>query len=547
MNLSISIIISLIVSIIPLLSFIKGYKNSKVKLKEYIVSNKVECISLVIVLFACLLRTVCIDKFPAWFNQDEVSSGYEAYSVSNFGIDRNGVSYPVHFISWGNGQNVLYSYILIPFIKILGLTVYSTRLPMAIISCISVLAWYYILKLNIKKIDKKFLTMLSMFSFFPWLIMKSRWGLESNIFLDLILYATFFINKYIDSKKKRYLFFSAFFIGISAYSYGTSYIFLPIYCLGVSAYLLKKKYVKIKEIILPALLVLILVLPMIIFVCINYFDLEAIKIGKITIPKMVISRLHETNLKEGSIIEGIIKNILSNIFILLTRFDGVELNSTIFSVIISVIFSFTFILYFIERKNKENKNILDELMYVWLIAATLTIVFFSYRIIMNNNRINIIIIPYLYFGIKSVININKNTLNKIIYILTVCFVIEYFTIYNIKLENNYNSKEYLEIIEYVQTTENDKNIYIDNNIIKEPYIYYLFYTKMDPNYYFLNCDKKITYRKNFSSESISRIGNVYFYLPDEEDKNNIIITKKEEKEKFSNRNIKEFDNLILVY
>ena len=56
--------------------------------------------------------------------------GYEAYSILNYGIDRNGNVLPVFLVSWGSGQNALYTYILIPFIKLLGLSSFSVRLPM---------------------------------------------------------------------------------------------------------------------------------------------------------------------------------------------------------------------------------------------------------------------------------------------------------------------------------------------------------------------------------------------------------------------------------
>ena len=58
---------------------------------------------------------------PPGLNQDEASIGVDAFSLYRFGVDRNGVSYPVHFISWGSGQNALYAYLLIPFIALGGL------------------------------------------------------------------------------------------------------------------------------------------------------------------------------------------------------------------------------------------------------------------------------------------------------------------------------------------------------------------------------------------------------------------------------------------
>ena len=148
---------------------------------------------------ASFIRIIFIDKYPIGLNQDEASSAYEAWSILNFGIDRNGQSFPVQFISWGSGQNVLYSYLMIPFISIFGLNTLSIRLPMALIGCISLVVFYYFMKSTFG--NKKSVLFLFIFAIFPWHLMKSRWGLESNIFPDLILWALFTMYVGIQNKK----------------------------------------------------------------------------------------------------------------------------------------------------------------------------------------------------------------------------------------------------------------------------------------------------------------------------------------------------------
>lgn len=60
-----------------------------------------------LVLFFCLIgilaRLILIGQVPYGLNQDEASAGYEAWSILNYGIDRHGISYPVHLIAWGSG------------------------------------------------------------------------------------------------------------------------------------------------------------------------------------------------------------------------------------------------------------------------------------------------------------------------------------------------------------------------------------------------------------------------------------------------------------
>ena len=83
----------------------------------------------VVLVLGVFARTWEYGHLPPGLNADEASIGVEAYDLAHFGVDRNGVSYPVHFIAWGSGQNALYGYILIPFVAALGLS--SVRGPPA--------------------------------------------------------------------------------------------------------------------------------------------------------------------------------------------------------------------------------------------------------------------------------------------------------------------------------------------------------------------------------------------------------------------------------
>ncbi len=111
------------------------------RLRTWIIKNDIKAAAALMVLGAAL-RLLLIGAFPPGLNQDEASAGYEAWSLLNFGIDRNGCPWPVLFVSWGSGQNVLYSYLSIPFIALLGLNEVSLRLPMAITGSLALLVFW---------------------------------------------------------------------------------------------------------------------------------------------------------------------------------------------------------------------------------------------------------------------------------------------------------------------------------------------------------------------------------------------------------------------
>ena len=154
---------------------------------------KYEIMICIILIIGFFVRIYGISEHPNGLNVDEASIGYEAYSIMNYGIDRNGKTYPVFLEAWGSGQNALYAYLIMPFIKFFGLSTFSVRFPIAIIGCISLIVLYKLLKIIENK--KMTLCVLFIFSISPWYIMKSRFGLESNILPDIILWSVYFFLK----------------------------------------------------------------------------------------------------------------------------------------------------------------------------------------------------------------------------------------------------------------------------------------------------------------------------------------------------------------
>lgn len=529
MYILIEIVISIIFSLIPLLFYIKNKKNLKYML-----------IASLIIFIGCLVRLLFIDKYPIGFNQDEASIGYEAYSILNYGIDRSGYSYPIHLNAWGSGQNALYAYILIPFIKILGLNIFSVRLPSAIISCITLIVSYFLFKNEFK--DKKGLLYLLLLAIMPWHIMKSRWALESNIFPDLIYYSLILIYYGVKYNKKRYHILSSIILGISTYSYGTSYAFVPIFILLTYIYLIAKHKVKLKSACIYILITTLIALPMILFVIINYFNLNTIKIFNITIPKLDYTRFASSNIKENFIIY-ILKNLLRGFLTILYQADGSGLNT----INVGGLF-YRFSLPFIVigfYKGLKSKNILINLNNILLISS----IFIIILILPNINRINVIWLPliiYLGYGILEI------TKHKIIYlkIILLTYILS-FNIFTIYYFNNYQKHigDYtfnglLEAIEYSKKLEY-KNLYITSSV-HQPYIYYLFTYKTNPNYYIKT---RNIIDKDAEFQYISNIDNINFYLNSYLEQDNVYILDNQELKMYNidEFNTKTFNDYTIIY
>jgi 4-amino-4-deoxy-L-arabinose transferase-like glycosyltransferase len=91
---------------------------------------------------ALLLRVWAIGQVPVGLDSDEVSLGYNAYSLLRTGRDEYGVPYPTAFRAYGEFKRPAYVYAAIPSVALFGLTPVGVRLPAALAGTLSVVALY---------------------------------------------------------------------------------------------------------------------------------------------------------------------------------------------------------------------------------------------------------------------------------------------------------------------------------------------------------------------------------------------------------------------
>jgi 4-amino-4-deoxy-L-arabinose transferase-like glycosyltransferase len=72
---------------------------------------------LIILSFAGFLRFYHIGSYPA-LNADEAAIGYNAYSLLKTGRDEHGISWPIHFKSFGDFKPGGYFYLVLPSVAI---------------------------------------------------------------------------------------------------------------------------------------------------------------------------------------------------------------------------------------------------------------------------------------------------------------------------------------------------------------------------------------------------------------------------------------------
>ena len=154
---------------------------------------------LLIVGVAFLLRFNKVWDNPPALSWDEVSIGYNAYSILKTGKDEHGRFLPLDtFVAYGDYKPPLAVYLTVPFVAVFGLNETSVRLPSVTFGALTVLFTFFLVsELFYGLLNKKsqILGVVSslVLAISPWHINISRGGFEANIALFFIVFGVWYV------------------------------------------------------------------------------------------------------------------------------------------------------------------------------------------------------------------------------------------------------------------------------------------------------------------------------------------------------------------
>lgn len=433
------------------------------------------CFVIFLFIIGVLVRCLWFWRFPAGFNQDEASIGYDAFADIAFGMDRNGYHHPVYSVAWGSGHSGLYIALLHITVRLFGLSVFSVRVVNVFFGCAALFAFYGILR----RLRGKTAALIGLFFMVvnPWHIMMCRWGLECNLFPNVFLIGLYCLVR---GRERAAWYYAALFIfGLSLYAYGTSYIFLPVFLLISAFMLLKNKEIKVKEACAAAVVFLVTAVPIGIFMLVNVFGVKAPEWGFLSFPKLIEGRYYTTvTVLKGSFFKNCLLNLCTFLKILFLQSDGLIFNS-IPGFGILYMFSLPLILPGIIAvlKNRENKG---RLILFSMAPASLVLVMLTQ---VNINRANIVFILMIYLMTEGLYAVSQATAKLFLPVLSVyclsffLFIGVYFTAYQPWVGASF-FEGFGEAV-MLAAEETEKTVYLSETV-NQPYIYALFYEKTDP-------------------------------------------------------------------
>ena len=144
-------------------------------------------ILIAVVVLGALLRFYSLTSLPPSLNWDEVSHGYNAYSLLHSGHDQWGQILPIiNFRAFGDYPTALNLYFTVPAIAIFGPTDWAARLPHALIGTLTIPVVFYAAYMWRRNRVLALIAAL-LIAIDPWTLFTSRTVLQAN-------WAVFFLS-----------------------------------------------------------------------------------------------------------------------------------------------------------------------------------------------------------------------------------------------------------------------------------------------------------------------------------------------------------------
>lgn len=491
-------------------------------------------ILLVFLLLIFITRIYKFGEIPNFIGVDEAGAAYDAYCLSEYGVDRYLNSFPLYLINFGGGQSALYAYATIPFIKLIGTSIIAYRLPELLFFLMGIVVCYILAN---KMKDKKIALLYTFLIIIcPWNIEASRQGLDCNLLapmfmLDVLLLVT--------ANKNWHYIVAGLAIGVTLYTYCLAWILIPVFLLIYIIYMLWVNKINFKQVILLGIPIALLATPLIYLILLNKGYVTRTNFGIFTIPKLFFFRQGEISINNLLQYGGY---SLKTIF---TDSRGIYLIELPF-LLVGIVVGIKEFIKSIKEKEFSFTGFMTVVFIILLICNLLVVAG-------TLNRANILYLPMLYLitiGISYLSKDSKWTIMSILVILTALFVAFEVSYYNENLEQRrtrrYEDIELYQITEKLERDESLKDVakhFIITNKA-EPYIFTMLATKPSP------------YDLNFLYEQkVKQYGN-YFFEYDKllieditKEKTIVVVTKSREDivESLENLNFsKEETNLYCI-
>lgn len=467
--------------------------------------NSTKIFLTLILLLSFAVRLINLSSNPPSLNWDEVSHGYNAYSILKTGHDEWGQTMPLtNFRAYGDYPTTIYMYLLMPIISIFRLTDFTVRLPSAIFGALIPLVLFFLVKKATKKDSIALLTAF-LASLSPWGVLLGRQALQAT---PAIFFMSLGVLIFIEGMQKNVWLsiVGSISLGISTYAYHNTRIFAPLLLLCLLIVYRKKLFANIK--ILLTILVFSALLFTPVFLALTSAEGRARSSWVGIIDQGAINRINES--RGASKLSPFFARLSHN---KVTYFTGVAVKNYLgyfspaflgtkggshyqfsiqgFGVINPVELPFFYFGLFLLLINIKKLNKISKVILFWLLVSPLPAVITRdpFQVVRATTMMPAVYLTIAY-GLKSVSDflVTKGKKTTIVIMVLLGLVFGYFSykyfdnfinIYPAKYSQSWQFG-YKEAISFVKENYNQYDKIVITKVYGEPHEFVYFYTLFDP-------------------------------------------------------------------
>jgi len=488
-----------------------------------------------IFLLAFFLRIFRIEAVPARMTHDEMSIGYNAYSILKTGRDEWGRFLPLDFEAFGDHKFPAYIYATVPFVALFDLNILSTRIVSIISGVLLVAVGYFLVKILYQDIKLAYLAAF-IIAINPWPVHLSRMALESNLALLLFYAGILAFLKVKQKAQAKYIVLSSLFLSLSMYSYVSYRVLVPLFILAVLIYQFWQK--KVAPYAIKWLLFLIIfTLPLTgqffgesgtaRFNAVSIFSDPGIAMS--IDEKRAFVFLTTENIadnmgvllfnKLGTYIVNIFNNWLEFVsppFLFTTGSEKAYLSVPgygEFLLILSPFYIIGLVCLLGLKTNNKAKNLL--VLYLWLISPIASALSGKPQIV-RGSALLIPVAMIISLGIKNTLNYFKSLKLKRLFIIGLSmslfyFGMQYYYDYFLIYPAQYDNAAYpldKRLVNYLALNENKFDKIVIDSEFPDAYILLAFYQKINPQWLQQNIGR--TEKDSFGFSHPISLGNYQF-------------------------------------
>ena len=328
---------------------------------------------------------------------DEVGAAYDAFCLSEYGVDQFLLRFPVYFRCFGEGQNALYTYLALIIFKIGGISIFNFRLTAVICASGAFVALYFLVKNMMDRCSA--IIALALMTVMPVFMMSEHWGLECYLMMSFVIISMCFLVQAVLSGKSIFYFLAGVLWGITLYTYSMSYIVVPVFLALTFFVLFAYKKIDLKKTLLTGIPLVLLGIPLLMeqLVTMGYLEPFAfLGISDLWVPEY--TRYHSFSL------ENVSKNILTGFkYIYVADNDSYDANpvfGTMYYISIPLI-----LIGMVTSAIAVVRDIKAKIFNPWILNWILYIVSRLFFLLLETpyiNRVNCIYPAYLLFIVYGI-------------------------------------------------------------------------------------------------------------------------------------------------